>query len=177
MLLLYKNKLTILIWMKFSRLILLALIFYSCNSDTVQKPTNHENSPLAKEIDINASASSTDSNVLIINTKTAVFYEPDSIQIEKRKSQGNEEDFYAGADDYLWYMNESFNYLDSVQLPITNVREKRILKFVNVDGESTIINLDTLSDLWGVYFFDGQKSPMEADILDIGSDYNKYFNK
>src|SRR5688572_25341352 len=48
-----------------------------------------------------------DRDTLTIDTKTAVFYQPDSLRIEKRKKEVGIEDFMTGADDYIYYINTS----------------------------------------------------------------------
>jgi hypothetical protein len=37
------------------------------------------------------------------------------------------------------------------------------------------VKLDTLSELWGMYFFDPTKKPYYADITEIEEDYKSYF--
>jgi hypothetical protein len=66
-------------------------------------------------------------------------------------------------------------FIDSIKLPILRTENKKILKFISNDSSNEIIILDTLSQLWGVYFFDPRKKSKQADIVSIEDDYNIYF--
>ena len=81
-----------------------------------------------------------------------------------------------GQDDYLYYMHVSRDYLEKQKLPVIDVRGKKYLSFVRADGDTKIIKMDTLQDLWGIYLFDPGKDPLYADIIEIEADYKKYFN-
>ena len=115
------------------------------------------------------------SDTLTINRKAAVFYSPDSIQIAKRKKEIGEENFYVGADDYLYYLHTSYDFLDSVKLPILDAKDKKYLRFIRDNKSQTIIRLDTLPELWGIYFFNPGKKEKLVDMLDISEEYNSYF--
>ena|ERR1700733_13573062 len=115
------------------------------------------------------------SDTLTIDRKAAVFYSPDSLQIEKRKKDIGEDNFYVGADDYLNYLNISENFLDSVKLPIMDAKDNKYLKFIRDNNSQTVIRLDTLPELWGIYFFDPAKKEKWVDITTIDEEYNSYF--
>ena len=115
------------------------------------------------------------SDTLIIDRKAAVFYLPDSLQIEKRKKEIGEENFYIGADDYLNYLHTSNDFLDSVKLPVLYAENKKYLKFIGNNNSQTIIRLDTLSELWGIYLYDPGKKEKLVDMLTIEEEYNNYF--
>ena len=115
------------------------------------------------------------SDTLNINRKAAVFYSPDSIQIAKRKKEIGEDNFYVGADDYLYYLHTSYDFLDSVKLPIFDAKDKKYLRFILDNKSQTIIRLDTLPELWGIYFFSPGKKEKLVDMLDISEEYNNYF--
>jgi hypothetical protein len=51
-------------------------------------------------------------------SKSAVIVEPSESNIEKRKKEVGEENFCIGADDYLFYHNESINFLDKQEIKI-----------------------------------------------------------
>jgi hypothetical protein len=57
-------------------------------------------------------------DTLIIKSKSAVIVEPSESNIEKRKKEVGEENFCIGADDYLFYHNESINFLDKQEIKI-----------------------------------------------------------
>ena len=116
-----------------------------------------------------------DTNILTIDTKAAVFFQPDSLQMEKRMKEAGEENFRAGADDYIYYINTSADYLEKHGLLVIDAKARRFLKFVTADKKVQLIKLDTLPDLWGLYLFDPRKKPYYADIIEIEDDYKNYF--
>lgn len=124
---------------------------------------------------IAAQTSPVDTDTLIINRKAAVFYQPDSLQMEKRMKQVGEADFRIGADDYIYYVNTSTEYLENQGLPVFNSKNKKYLKFVLADRKVRIIKLDTLEELWGMYLFDTKKKPYAADMTIIEDEYKSYY--
>src|SRR5690606_8542978 len=69
------------------------------------------------------------SDTLIVDKWAAVFVEPDSLRIEKRKKEIGEEDFHIIADDYLFYMYKSYEFLDSIKLTIITTKGEKFIKF------------------------------------------------
>lgn len=115
------------------------------------------------------------SDTLIIDKKAAVFYQPDSMQIEKRKKEIGEENFMIGADDYLFSLHTAYEFVDSIRLPVLEANNRRFLKFIRSDKSQTLIKLDTVPDLWGVYLFDPSKNPRLIDGIRIEEEYKSYF--
>ena len=115
------------------------------------------------------------SDTLIISEKSAIFYQPDSMQIEKRKKEVGEENFYIGIDDYAFYINSSFEFLDSIKQPVIEVVGKKVLKFIYSNKQTEVIKLDTLPELWGMYFFSPEKMPRLVDMTIIEEEYKNYF--
>jgi hypothetical protein len=125
--------------------------------------------------DKNLTTAITNFDTLTVDKKAAVFYSPDTTQIAKRKKEIGEENFYVGADDYLFSMNASHEFLDSIKLTILNAKDKKYLKFIHSDKSQTIIKLDTLAELWGIYFFDPNKRQKLVDMTIIDEEYKSYF--
>lgn len=117
------------------------------------------------------------SDTLVINYKSAVAYQPDSLAIENRMKGTNEAEFRMGMDDYLYSMHESWEYLESTGLKVIDAKDKRYILFQLSNGTSQLIKLDTLDELWGIYLFDPAKPPLLADISFIEPDFESYFKK
>jgi hypothetical protein len=83
-----------------------------------------------------------------------------------------EENFRAGAGDYIYYINTSADYLKEQGLSVIDAKNKKYLKFIMADKK---VQLDTLSELWGMYLFAPTKTPHFADITVIEDDYKNYF--
>ena len=118
---------------------------------------------------------SPNNDTLIVDRQAAVFIEPDTLQIEKRKKQVGEEDFYTGADDYLFYMNTAHEFLDSVKLTTLNTKDKKFIKFITSDKTQQVIRLDKLDELWSIYFFEPTKKAKQVDMTIIDEEYKSYF--
>ncbi len=115
------------------------------------------------------------SDTLIIDKATAILFQPTAEQIEKSKMEVGEDTFYMGADDYLYYMNEAGEHIKSQKMPILEPRNRRFLKFVGSDKSTTLIWLDSLPDLWGIYLFDPTNKPKLVDITSIEDEYHSYY--
>ena len=137
-------------------------------TDTTQQSYSQQTNLDIKEIEGN-------SDTLMIDTKAAVFFQPDSLQMKKRMKEVGERDFRAGADDYIYYINISAKYLEKQGLIVMDAKGKKYLKFVKSDKKEQVVRLDTLNDLWGMYLFEPQKKPHYADIIEIENDYKNYF--
>lgn len=122
-----------------------------------------------------AETSSLSGDTLTIDRKAAVFYQPDSLQIEKRMKQVGEAEFRMGMDDYIYSLNTSVEYLQKQGLPVLDAKNRKYLKFVSAGKKLQLIKLDTLQELWGMYLFDPGKKPRYADIIDIEEDYKTYY--
>jgi hypothetical protein len=137
-------------------------------TDTTQQSHSPQTNLDIREIEGNG-------DTLTIDRKSAVFFQPDSLQKERRMKEVGEKDFRAGADDYIYYINISAEFLEKQGLPVINAKSKKYLKFVTSDKKAELVKLDTLHELWGMYFFDPTKRPYYADITEIEEDYKSYF--
>ena len=164
-------------------MVLLCLTLASCadrsHQDTasiksMQGDTTFQTDTTHQAMDASA-INSRNNDTLIVDRQGAVFIEPDSLGIEKRKKQIGEKNFYIGADDYLFYMHTSHDFLDSVKLKIRYAKDKKFVKFIRSDQTEQIIKLDTLPELWSVYLFDPTKKAKQVDMTIIDEEYKSYF--
>jgi hypothetical protein len=165
-------------------LLLLSLTVFSCGTNDRKHETKLDTSissaDTALQIDvfrkpIAMQTSLSEIDTLTIDKKAAVYYQPDSLQMEKRMKRVGESDFREGMDDYIYYINISTEYLEKQGLRIIDAKNKKYLRFVMTDKKEKLIKLDTLEELWGIYLFDPKKKPHYADIIEIEEDYKKYF--
>lgn len=153
---------------------LVVIIFLtSCNNFDKNKMSNSTDTTAQKMIISNLQEPHQDT--LIINTKAAVFISPDTIQIEKRKREVGEEDFMTGADDFLFYMNKSHEFLEKQKLKLLDIKDRKFVKFIKEDKSSISIKVDTLPALWNVYLFDPSKAPINIDMTMIEEQYKNYY--
>ncbi|HJS01701.1 MAG TPA: hypothetical protein VJ780_12280 [Flavobacterium sp.] len=153
------------------------LIIVSCNEN---KKKVVEKSNIVKSIVVSKFNSSNNlipkvnSDTLIIKSKCAIIYESTEKNIEKRKKEIGEEKFYLGADDFLFYLNEANEYLESKEIKIITTENDKILKFVSDNKKVTIINLDLEKDMVGVYLFNSKQAPKKINIMDISDEFESY---
>lgn len=156
--------------------IALAVFIVSCGARKESESVTTQTSYAVRTETAKLSRIATDT--VVISERAAIFFDPDTVQIEKAKKECLEEDdFYTAADDNLYYMWLASNFIDSVKLKKVDIMGKKVLKFVSATGGATFVNLDTVNWLWGVYFFDPQKKPHDADVVSIEEEYHKYFKQ
>ncbi len=150
---------------------LTATIFASCN-----QASNNDNNQIdtTKKIATQVETKTVNTDTLIVDQTCAVIVSADSLQIAKRKKELGE-DFYVGADDYAFYLNETQKFLDSVKLKTIDCNGKKFLKFIYADKKQELINLTKLDELWKVYLFDPKKKSKSIDMTMIDEDYKNYF--
>ncbi len=154
------------------------LVIISCNENKKEVEKNFasdiQNSIATKSIESKVLLANMNKDTLVINSKCALVYEPTEKNIEKRKKEVGEEDFYVGADDFLYYINESTEFLKSKNVTIVTTENDKKLKFILNDGSVVIKNLDLEKDIFGIYLFDTKSEPKKIDIVSTKEEYETY---
>ena len=163
--------------MKKYKSILFALFtIISCNQ---KENHSEENLKGAKTIE-NRKVENTESSKNVIDTisvksQIAIIIEPTEMQIEKRKKEVGEEDFYIGADDYMFYINESTKTFNKNKLKVLNIKNDKIINFEFENGNNAILEFNEEGELWKVYLFDPKLKPKKIDMTDSENEYKNYF--
>lgn len=163
-------------------LLLLSLTFFSCASNERAENKTNTIEAVTDEV-LNADTvkkqmplpTPANGDTLTIDRKAAVFYQPDSLQIERRMKEIGEADFRTGMDDYIYYVNTSAEYLEKQGLPVLDAKDKKWLKFILADKKVQLIKLDTLEELWGMYLFDSKRKAYRVDMTLIEDEYKNYY--
>ena len=115
-------------------------------------------------------------DTLFITHKAAVWITLDSAQSEKlRKRYGNSaEDAYAEDGMYYDYLADSV--LKQKKTPIVQAVNYKYIGFVQPGGKTSLIRVDTLSQISTLYFFIPGKPPYLADVIDIEAEYKRFFH-
>lgn len=117
------------------------------------------------------------SDTLKIESQAAVFYYPDSLQLERIKAGLDTSIFYAVMHEY----SSQLRYVHSVlnqywpKINIVEARNVRYLLFIKADKSNEIIDLDTKFDPYGLLVFDPQKSPSQLELTNAESEIGFYF--
>lgn len=162
---------------KYTLVLFSLLIIVSCNENkkkVVEKSNIVKSIAVSKFNSSNSLISKVTSDTLIIKSKCAIIYQPTEKNIEKRKKEIGKEKFYVGADDFLFYLNESNEYLESKEIKIITTENDKILKFISSNKNVTIINLDLEKDVVGIYFFNPQQAPKKINIMAISDEFESY---
>ena len=108
-----------------------------------------------------------------ISGPCAVIISPTDTKIDKLKKD-NGDDFYAVADDNLFYIGSARQFLDSLKTKTIDKEATGKLTFKQENGASTLIDLSEF--YWGIILFSGKDAPIEADITTFESEYKRYMN-
>jgi len=146
----------------------------SCNQAYNNDDNRIDQTDTTKNVVKQVETKITNNDTLIIAQTCAVIVSADSFQIAKRKKELGQ-DFYVGADDYAFYLNETQRFLDSVKLKIVDCNGKKFLKFIYADKKQELINLTNLDELWKVYLFDPKNKSKSVDMTMIDEEYKNYF--
>lgn len=153
----------------------------SCNQTVNQKDDNLKSVTTISEKKIenkkndHAEISKNINDTIVIKNQTAIIIEPTEKQIEKRKKEVGDEVFYIGADDYMWYLNESTETFHNNKLNVLNIKNGKIIKFEMENGNNSILESNAEDELWQIYLFDPKLKPKKIDMTDSENEYKTYF--
>ncbi len=154
-----------------------ALVILSCSGSPTQNKivqNNSENKNAPKE-----KPASTYSDTLKINSSSAVFYYPDSLQLEKIKSLTGAR-VYEGSMHEYFFLRRNAHFVikkNMPQLKIIEAKNVRYLLFINADKSENCIDLDKKNDPYGLFLFDMKTTPQLADMANIDTELGFYFSK
>jgi len=173
-----KKFFTHLLFFNFIAAITAVLVFYcACSGDQSIKNRSAEKSNEAKKV-IRKPASSF-SDTLIITTKSVVFYNPDSLQMERIKAVNENTVFESIAHDCFFQMKNTRLVLKKYwpQINIIETSGARFLLFIKKNKSRTIIDLNSKNDVCGIFLFNTEKEPELADMTNVDTALGFYFSK
>ena len=112
-----------------------------------------------------------------IDFPAAVFYLPDSLQLEKIKDLTDSEIFEATMHEYFFQMRNARKSInrDWPQLRTIEAKNVRYLLFKGQGSDSTYIDLNTRGDSHGLFLFQPGKKPHYTDMMNIDTELGYYF--
>ena len=150
---------------------------YSCsngnNNNDALKPT-----PAKKET-IRRKPPASFSDTIMIDFPSAVFYNPDSLQLERIKGITLTNEYKTEVHNCFYLMRNARKVLKKYwpRIHIIETSANRYLLFVKADKTKTYIDLDNKGDMCGIFLFDGKKEPEPADMMNIDTTLGFYFEK
>jgi hypothetical protein len=153
----------------------------SCNQivnhkeDNLDSVTTISGKKVENKKNDNAEISKNRIETIVMKKQTAIIIEPTDKQIEKRKKEVGEEEFYIGADDYMWYLNETTETFRKNKLNVLNIKNGKTIKFEMENGNNEILELKGEDEFWQIYLFDPKLKPKKIDMTDSENEYKTYF--
>jgi len=155
--------------------VLMNMIIYSCtdtpNNKEADKP---EQKNIAKD---KTKPPSSFPDSLRIDTRAAIFYYPDSLQLEKIKALTDKNIFDGIMHEYFYQFRNAHNVLKDhwPEIEIFEARNVRYLLFTKADKSTEIIDLNTKNDAYGLFVFDKMQSPVLLELTNVESGISFYF--
>jgi hypothetical protein len=147
-----------------------------CNSKQLsadKTDSSHTQTAIAPKL----KPSATFNDTIEITGLSAVFFAPDSIQLEHFKSQNTAALFESTQHDCFYQMRNA-GYVMQNNVPFVNkveAKNHRYLKFIYNNHQVEIIDLNQINDLCGIYLFDGKQKPVLVDMTNIDTALHDYF--
>ncbi|QEC69863.1 hypothetical protein FRZ67_22130 [Panacibacter ginsenosidivorans] len=122
---------------------------------------------------------STFQDTLKVSKPSAVFFHPDSLQLEKIKQQTDSTAFKDLTHVDFYLTQNARNVIRNAwpSLNIIEARSFRYLLFLKKDGSKEYIDLDQYVETFGLFLFDGKKSPKFVDMMNVDTELYFYFKK
>ncbi len=149
---------------------------YSCTNTESSKKNNTEIPATSRAVQYKKPSSSF-SDTLVINRISAVFYNPDSLQLNRIKAITKKELYETNVHNCLYLMRNARMVLKKYwpHIHIIESSEYRYLLFIKADNSQTCIDLDTKEDMCGILLFDRKKEPELIDMMNIDTALGFYF--
>ena len=160
---------------KFSSLFIGLLLIAGCTNNR-QKKEEEKNEPA--EVKIIKKPASSFSDTLIVDKVTAVFFHPDSVQLDKFRSVSSKMIYESTVHDCFYQMRNARIVLRQYwpKINIAECRNNRFVLFIKSDKSKVFIDLDS-RDMCGLLLFDGKKDPQVADMMNIETELEYYFRQ
>jgi hypothetical protein len=157
---------------------LLLVIFISSCSNAPKKEKAIEHKDENKKQTLNK-PTSTSQDTLKITVASAVFYHPDSLQLQKIKEITDERIYEGQMHEFFFQMRNARIVLTKnwKKIKIIEAKNTRYLLFIMKGLKHVIIDLNEKNDPYGLFLFTPDKEPHFADMMNIDTELPFYFSK
>jgi hypothetical protein len=159
-------------------IIMMFLFTYSCSEGAKKHMPSAEIISDTKSLIIKKPG--TDFNdTITIKANSAVFYSPDSMQMEKIKFV-NEKTIFDMLTHNCHYQMENAHMVIKrywPQIKIIETSTFRYLLFQKTNKSKVCVDLNSKNDICGLFLFDGKKDPVLVDMPNIDTQLELYFHK
>ena len=159
---------------------LILLSFLGCpGSGTSKKIESHEQKQPVPLPVVYKKPPSGFRDTLFITCRSAVFYNSDSVQLEKIKAITEKKVYESNIHDCFYQMRNARmalkKYWHNVQ--ITETSKARYLLFCKFDNSKICVDLNNYNDQCGLFLFDERKNPQLVDMMNIDTELGFYFSR
>jgi hypothetical protein len=121
----------------------------------------------------------TGNDSLKITGASVVFFQPDSVQLEKIRQLTADRIFRSNVHDFEFqsYTVRMYIKKNRPDLKIYGAKDFRYIVFIKGQDNRSIIDLDKIQDAWGMYVFDPKKDPRRSDMMNVDTEIPDYFSK
>ncbi len=154
-------------------------LFTSSCSEISRKNNQHEEKSTKTKPPIIKKPGSSFNDTIIINARSAVFYNPDSLQMEKIKAVNDKAIFDMITHDCHYQMQNARIVLKKYwpQIRVIETSKARYLLFMKLTDDKICIDLNNKNDICGLFLFDRKKDPVLVDMPNINTALGFYFSK
>jgi len=157
-------------------------IIFSCkNNDASEKPKiiSTDSFNINKTKTLSHKPYSTFQDTLKISKPSAVFYHPDSLQLKKIKQQTDSTAYKDLIHVHFYLTQNARNVIKNTwpSLHIIEATNFRYLLFIKKDGSKEYIDLNKYTEIYGLFLFDGKKTPKLVEMMNIDTELYVYFKK
>ena len=159
-------------------MIVLSLFACSCTG-SVQKDKHSDNGNAERKPEIVKKPASSFEDTIIIDQKSAVFYSPDSMQMEKIKAVNENVIFETITHNCYYQMQNARIVLRKYwpQIRVIETSRVRYLLFVTRNKRKICVDLNSKNNICGIFLFDQKKNPVPVDMPNINTALGFYFKK
>ena len=158
----------------FLQLLIFFTVFISgCSNNTGNKVDSSDKNK--QQVKVKPPSSFPDT--LLIQNKSAVFYFPDSIQLEKIQMNTDKSVFESNEHEFFYQIRNAKGVIkqNTPSLNVVDAKKVRFIRFTKDNDTSIVIDLDSKMDSHGLFLFDGKQDPKQVDMMNIDTELWVYF--
>jgi hypothetical protein len=155
------------------------LVTSSCSENSKNNNNQLEEKSAKTKPPIIKKPGSSFDDTISVSVKAAVFYSPDSLQMDKIKAANEKAIFDMLTHDCHYQMQNARIELKKYwpQLHVVEATKARYILFVKKDKSKICIDLNKKNDICGLFLFDTKKDPVLVDMPNIDTELGFYFSK
>jgi len=156
----------------------IAGILWACHNTNTGDASHVQNDSIKKSTTA-FNAPSTYHDTLQINSPSAIFYYPDSLQLLKIRALTDSMVYNGLVHEYFFQMRNAHMVIKKTwpALKIIDSKNYRYLQFIKTNGEKECIDLDKKKEAYGLFVFDSKKSARSIDMSNVETGISFYLRE